>query len=74
LCFIGTLLQVRSLDAGVTNFDQSISGPLVVKSWDEEYHLQNVGISPDKNLEITTENVDLLERELSFTPYDELSY
>jgi len=46
----------------------------VLQSWEDEYHLQDVGISPDKNLDITTENVDLLEKELSFTPYDQLSY
>ena len=71
---VGHLLSTLSLAASDDAFYQSETSSHILLSWQEEYHLQDAGISPDHNLDITPETVDLLDDELSFTPYDQLSY
>ena len=71
---VGHLLSTWSLAASEDAFYQSEAGSHILLSWQEEYHLQDAGISPDHNLDITPETVDLIDDELSFTPYDQLNY
>ena len=71
---VGHLLSTLSLAASEDAFYQSEAGSYILLSWQEEYHLQDAGISPDHNLDITPETVDLIDDELSFIPYNQLNY
>ena len=71
---VGHLLSTLSLAASEDAFYQSEAGSHILLSWQEEYHLQDAGISPDHNLDITPETVDLIDDELSFIPYNQLNY